>query len=194
MAGEACITVRFGTVHGTIFGGPFVKAPRGARRMVTVKMAKEISAPHDISIPTEDFNVPSMGDMNAGVLEALALMADGNDLYVGCWGGIGRTGLFMAVMAKIMFAYHQQQVAPVAFVREKYNQHAVETAQQMRFVDDYDVTGAIKLLEDLQRGRTKVVVKEVTKEVYRDVVRNTLCERVSGAVSRTMKSILDKLS
>lgn len=148
------IPFRAGVVNATIFGGPFRQYETGTRRLVGVKMAREIDHPHDISIPTKDYSVPDPDDMIAGLLAAIERMAEGNDLYVGCLGGIGRTGLFMAVAAKTLIAYHDGEYAkntdPVKLVRAYYLPHAVETSEQLSYVASFDVGPALDLLRDLQ--------------------------------------------
>lgn len=139
-----------GKIHGTIFGGPFRKFDPTERRLVGVKMAKEIDHPHDISIPTEDYSVPCPKDLLEGILEAIDSMNDGNDIYVGCMGGIGRTGLFMAVIYRAFAEYNGGNHLPgIQFVRKHYNPHAVETAEQMRYVSLFDVSPIVRHLTTL---------------------------------------------
>ena len=112
-----------------VAGGPYVRVPD---KMVGVKMAVEINHPHQISIPTRDFDVPRVSDVDTGLRQAVDAILRGDPVYVGCMGGIGRTGLFMAILAK---AFGESD--PVSDVRSQYNHHAVETKQQMQYVQDY---------------------------------------------------------
>jgi len=59
----------------------------------------------------------------------------GKQLYIGCMGGWGRTGLFMALLAKASGISD-----PVAFIREQYTPHAVETKEQQDYVANFDVS------------------------------------------------------
>ena len=115
----------------TVAGGPYMAKPAG---YIGVKMAKEINAPCEVSIPTADFNVPDPKLMARGLDEAVNRILLGQPLYVGCMGGIGRTGLFLAILAK---AFGVKD--PVRYVRANYIPHAVETTQQMRYVFDFQV-------------------------------------------------------
>lgn len=114
-----------------VYGGPYRLRPA---RMKGVRMAKEIDLPADVVIPTEDYNVPDVTDMAVGLNKAVTMLLKGQPLYVGCMGGIGRTGLFMAILAK---AFGIKD--PVRHVRATYLPHAVETTQQKRYVAEFNV-------------------------------------------------------
>lgn len=102
--------------------------------MFGVKMAKEIDMPCDVSVPTADFKTPPVQSMQEGVRKTLEAMARGERVYVGCMGGIGRTGLFMACLAKALGVDQ-----PVAWVRKHYIPHAVETKEQGEYVRKFDI-------------------------------------------------------
>lgn len=120
----------------TITGGPFMECPKS---MKGVKMAKEIKQKCAIDIPTEDFQTPDRLKLYRGLHKAIELVLAGEPLYVGCMGGKGRTGLFLAVLAK---AFGVKK--PVEFVREHYYAHAVETAEQYAFVKKFTITPPMK--------------------------------------------------
>jgi len=162
------IPVHIGNIHGYVYGGPFKHYEVGTRRLVGVKMAEEIDHPHDISIPTEDFSVPSQRDMEQGLIKALASMNQGNDIYAGCMGGIGRTGLFMGCMARVQFHYAGSPDDPVAFVRKHFKPHAIETREQQNFVRNFDTTKVIEYILALEEA--KEVIKYVAKVEKVEVV------------------------
>jgi hypothetical protein len=114
-----------------VFGGPYAARPQGT---VGLKMAAEIRAFCDISVPTEDFSVPSDADALQGLERAIEDILRGMPVYVGCMGGIGRTGLMLALIAK---AWGEQD--PVGYVREHYYPHAVETKDQQHFVRNFEI-------------------------------------------------------
>lgn len=149
------IPVRFGDLVGFVYGGPFRKYQQGTRRLVGVKMAAEIDHPHEINIPTEDFCVPDVQAMQGGMAQAIIALHCGNDIYAGCMGGIGRTGLFMGCMAKLMNDYakndSQKSVPcdPVKYVRSNYMGHAIETQEQQDYVRTFDTRPLIALLDGL---------------------------------------------
>ncbi len=133
MLGKLKLPVR-GTKHYVVLGGPYIEKPKG---MVGVKMAKEVPLAHDaeeIDIPTRDFHIPDVKLVTKGLHDAVVEMAFGSAVYVGCMGGKGRTGLFMAILAK---AFGEKN--PVEYVRANYYKHAVETPQQYKYVEDFVV-------------------------------------------------------
>lgn len=109
-----------------IWGGPYVSRPDG---MVGIKMAREINLPCTVDVPTEDFSVPPVGALMRGVAKALVEVEMGETLYVGCMGGTGRTGLFMAALAK-----YTGEKDPIKYVRKHYKAHAVETSLQEEYI------------------------------------------------------------
>ncbi len=156
------VPVKFGKFEGKIFGGPFRHYKPGTRRLIGVKMAAEINHPHDVSIPTEDFSVPSVGDMQAGLIKAVQAIALGSDVYAGCMGGIGRTGLFMGCLKKCLNDFSGEREDPVKFVRQHYKGHAIETQEQQDYVRTFDSAPVVAALV----GLTSVKVQtEVVKEV-----------------------------
>lgn len=160
------IPVSIGPIHGFVFGGPFRKYVPDTRRLVGVKMAAEIDHPHEISIPTEDFSIPDHKDMEIGIIDALGHMMQGNDIYVGCMGGIGRTGLFMGCLAKVMkdcdavgIRSEARVDDPVKWVRQHYIPHAIETRDQQDFVRTFDTSMIVDFVQEATR--VEVEVKEV---------------------------------
>lgn len=150
------ITVDLPYIKGSIFGGSFLQYTPGTRRLVGVKMAAEIDRPHEISIPTHDFSVPAVGDMQSGIISALEYIRDGSDVYAGCMGGIGRTGLFMGCVVSCVNAIHAElarsisgfettakPVDPVAFVRKHYLSHALETQEQQAYARGFNAAPVV---------------------------------------------------
>lgn len=112
-----------------IEGGPYRDRPAN---LSGVKMAIEIFAPCTVSIPTQDFKVPDLGDMWWGLAKSLWLLRTEGHIYVGCMGGIGRTGLFMAIMTRLLTGVDGPTA--VTQVRKDYNPSAVETKDQKDYV------------------------------------------------------------
>lgn len=136
--------VPFGTAdHGitvTFFGGPYRRSTP-ERRVVRVKMAAEINMDFDVSVPTADFSTPDPRVLEKGILDAITMAGKGNDVFVGCMGGIGRTGLFLAVLAKALLEVGKiKNIDPISYVRRTVNPHAVETAKQRDFVMHFDTS------------------------------------------------------
>lgn len=155
------IPIDLGVLQGHCFGGRFRDFNPDERRLVGIKMAAEIEHPHDISIPTEDFSIPDEDEMIGGMFSALEYVQKGNDLYVGCMGGIGRTGLFMGCLAKVMIEFHDGEYLgysdPVALVRGIYKGHAIETDEQQQFVRQFDSEALVTWLHAIQEYPEDVI-------------------------------------
>jgi len=125
---------KFGLTRATVYGGPYRECPEGA---YGVNMAAELRyLPSKVQVPTEDFQTPDPDDLLEGLRQTILALGAKQQVYVGCMGGIGRTGLFLAVLAKAL-GYE----TPVTYIRANYLSYAVETEQQQRYVDTFDVSG-----------------------------------------------------
>lgn len=151
MLGKLKLPVR-GSKHYVVLGGPYIEKPKG---MSGVKMAKEVPLSHnayEIDIPTQDFKTPDVKAVTEGLNKAVTALLFGGALYVGCMAGRGRTGLFMAILAKAFGVAN-----PVEYVRANYYKHAVETPTQYKYVEDFviprRVLWKIKLAYMLARYR-----------------------------------------
>lgn len=152
--GNGSIPLRIGNLINTqVYGGPYLKVPVD---FWGVKMAEEIEHPHMVSVPTRDFCVPEVSDMRRGVVQALMAMINDELVYVGCMGGIGRTGLFLGVLAKVQIDYRKSKHRkgrgddPVTYVREHFLSHAIETDEQQKFVRTFDTTDIVAWLDATQ--------------------------------------------
>jgi hypothetical protein len=126
----------FGRTDVNIYGGPYRQRPLN---IPGVKMAVEIRDSCDVDIPTEDFNVPKVADLKRGLFKTLWLLRTRGHIYVGCMGGIGRTGLFMAVLTRVLTGVGGPD--SIAEVRRQYKAHAVETDQQQDYVANFPIRG-----------------------------------------------------
>jgi hypothetical protein len=155
------IEVKYKGNKVTVMGGPYLDKPTNIRG---VKLAQEIDAPADVLLDVPDFGVPSLNALNVPIGKALDILEEDGVIYVGCMGGIGRTGMFIALLMKtIGVCEFNKQVNgfwgrvkrffkifplrletgcmvydPVQYVREEYLSHAVETKQQEQLVQEYD--------------------------------------------------------
>lgn len=133
--------LRLGNIKADIVGGPYRNKTAD---YYGIKMAEEIDEDCVISIPTLDFNVPDTGRLLAGLYCGIALAQQGCPLWVGCMGGIGRTGIYFAALAKVMARYQKltkQKVTidPIPYTRAKFLKHAVERPEQEKFIAELDV-------------------------------------------------------
>jgi hypothetical protein len=84
-----------------------------------------------------DFRLPASGEhLRAAIAEAWQ-RADGERVEFACAGGRGRTGTALACLA---IADGVPSARAVAYVREHYDPHAVETPGQRRFVKRWTPT------------------------------------------------------
>lgn len=110
------------------YGGPYLAKPEHMRG---VKMAKEIKAECDWSVPTPDFDTPPVDVLIQAVVQSIAHgLSTGDPVYVGCMAGKGRTGLFLASAAHLIGMPNA-----ITYVRDNYYPGAVETPGQERFVE-----------------------------------------------------------
>lgn len=84
-----------------------------------------------LHLPIPDFGVPAREALEQVVQDTLAHANAGRHLVVHCSAGIGRTGLFMAVLAKRCLGL--SGVAALQWVR-RFIPHAVETPEQQQWV------------------------------------------------------------
>lgn len=139
MGGNGTLPLDFG-LRGAGFsldvvGGPYDNF-RGGNAFGVCVRKETTRAPVHAHLPITDFSVPpSVARTEAVLLQAFRAALDGKQLYVGCMGGWGRTGLFLALMAKVAGIPH-----PVEYVRDNYTPRAVETPEQYDYVSRFDVS------------------------------------------------------
>lgn len=121
-----------GKAYFQVWGGPYLSRPLDH---VGIKLAAEITKHCDIDLPIRDFGVPSKEDLRNAVENAVHLILQGERVYIGCMGGFGRTGLFLAALAKT-FGIKDS----VSYVRRNYTHRAVETSEQQRLVEEFTPT------------------------------------------------------
>jgi len=140
----------FGVSTRSIYGGPYHEKPKD---YVGIKVAAEIKDRCSMHVPIRDFSVPLKPDqMNEALAFALDRIAEDMPLYVGCMGGVGRTGLFLTLLVKSLTGWDGERC--IEYVRANYNAHAVETPQQELYVAGFDVR---KLRKLARRAKFKAV-------------------------------------
>lgn len=138
-----------GSISGQAFGGPFREFVSGTRRLSGINMAAELNYPCDFSVPTKDFSTPDVGAMTEGLCFAVKEFNNGSDVYVGCMGGVGRTGLFMGCLIKVMLDFNGVSGDPVALARKWYKKHAIETREQEGFVRSFPTEPVVALCRQI---------------------------------------------
>lgn len=124
-----------------ITGGPYSDYKMARNTFGVCVRAEDVRA-HDVHVPIHDFSVPEDDDgVKRALVASLKAAIDGRSVYVGCMGGWGRTGLFLALMAKAAGVPD-----PVDYVREVYTPRAVETREQEKYVAQFDVKQISKVI------------------------------------------------
>lgn len=156
---NGALTLPLGAVTAEIIGGPYAYA--AARPEVAdfrVKLAPEVKGSSELVLPIKDFSTPDPAQAHDAVIWTLRQLMAGNRVYVGCMGGFGRTGLFLALLTKVAMEYERKFGAnddwayedPVEYVRRHYVRQAVETKGQEDFVDQFHASTAARLIRHLQ--------------------------------------------
>lgn len=127
----------FGKHDLKIWGGPFDNRAKIATIGYAVCVRSERVPAFGVNahLPIRDFHVPDDdAEVQVVLKSTLKSLLQGDVVYVGCMAGLGRTGLFLALLAKAAGIED-----PVGHVRSTYTSHAVETRDQERYVNDFHV-------------------------------------------------------
>lgn len=118
---------RLTLLGATVTGGPFDAIPDGAFGVCLEPEATKAWLA-EVSLPVRDFGVPGPAALRAAVGAVLAqIQAEpSRPVHVGCRAGLGRTGLFLACLARAAGV----EGDPVEYVRRHYHPHAAETPEQ----------------------------------------------------------------
>lgn len=85
--------------------------------------------------PIPDYSVPAPGQLQTPIQKTLASARSGETIVIHCHAGHGRTGIFAACLAKIVFNMTGEQA--VQWVRQ-YIPQAVENPRQYQFVKTFN--------------------------------------------------------
>lgn len=89
-----------------------------------------------ISAPIRDFSVPARGSLDEPIRQTIQAAKEGCTIAIHCHAGLGRTGMFAACMAKVVFGMDGREARE--WVREHIT-HAVETGEQFMFVQSFNL-------------------------------------------------------
>ncbi len=138
-----------------IFAGPFSNAPMDGMKNINLQAEQpEGDAPIHYRLPIKDFSIPEIRP----TVFALAwiifqMVALERFVYIGCMGGVGRTGMILALLIKLITDVTAMNA--IVHLRARYIEHAVETDEQIKFVSEFPMTtlrlwfGICKLIEPL---------------------------------------------
>ena len=86
-----------------------------------------------IHLPIPDFDVPSKEDLEEVVKKTVEHAQVGKNILIHCHAGLGRTGLFVAYLARRVLGLSSEEA--IHWTR-KYIPHALETDEQRQMVID----------------------------------------------------------
>jgi protein-tyrosine phosphatase len=86
-----------------------------------------------LHLPIPDFNVPSKEDLEEAIKKTVEHAQAGKNILIHCHAGLGRTGLFVAYLAKRVLGLSSEEA--IHWTR-KYIPHALETDEQNQMVID----------------------------------------------------------
>ncbi|WP_376093012.1 tyrosine-protein phosphatase [Roseomonas sp. CCTCC AB2023176] len=111
----------------TVTGGPFDAIPDGAFGVCLEPSAAKAWLA-DVPLPVRDFGVPDEAAMHEAVAAVLRQMREdpSRPVHVGCRAGYGRTGLFLACLARAAGV----EGDALDHVRRHYHPNAAETPEQ----------------------------------------------------------------
>ncbi|HSQ26234.1 MAG TPA: protein-tyrosine phosphatase family protein [Anaerolineales bacterium] len=86
-----------------------------------------------IHLPIPDFDIPDRKLLQLALAETIDLAKQGQNIAIHCSAGCGRTGLFLAEMAKVILELPGKQA--IEWIRQCLP-CAVETEEQIRFIQE----------------------------------------------------------
>lgn len=138
---------------------------------ITVNLMKEYQdLPSHYCIPIKDFNVPdNIQEFEEGLVNILRHSVNGDKVFFGCFGGVGRTGIVLACLSKVTgistnLVYHTRTMLP----------HALETAEQIEFVKAFDATNVRRKLEEL------IIHKYISKAKENSELNKLLVKKIKS--------------
>jgi hypothetical protein len=127
----------FGWTTRRVLAGPYQNRPRDVWGVNL--MAEQPTLPAKVKLLIKDFATPSKTEMSLALEHIVVAMMSKEPVYIGCRGGLGRTGTVLGCLAVTLGVPGD----PVLWVRENYHPHAIETYAQERYVRDFEPDDSI---------------------------------------------------
>jgi protein-tyrosine phosphatase len=91
-----------------------------------------------IHAPIQDFSAPAEGALQVPIQQALDAARLGENIVIHCHAGLGRTGLFAACLAKLVFDFSGEEA--FGWVRQ-HIPNAIENGVQIAFINRFRLLG-----------------------------------------------------
>lgn len=120
---------------GWVHAGPTRELPEGYG---LVRCAKEIRGYRDriaYDVGTSDYEPFSKEILTRALPNILRDIEDGKPLYIGCMGGVGRTGTLLSILVAQHPAFTGETA--IEYIRGVYRSGAVETVAQKQQVNEF---------------------------------------------------------
>lgn len=104
-----------------------------------IKLDKRPKPSADLFLDLPDFQAPTAAQVYLVLNSILDRLLAGEKVYLGCFGGMGRTGTFLACLAKLW-----GEDDGVLYARQHYWNRAVETPEQADLVESITFPLALK--------------------------------------------------
>ena len=142
--------------NAAISAGPYMDFPYEDKAYFGIKCAAEINMQYMYALDIKDFGLPDQVEAERAAFLAIAAMRVGMIPYIGCMGGLGRTGTLLGILAKTALTATSARFYglrlpwsiggdPVDWVRKFYRPQAIETRDQEDFVRAFDVKWLAKM-------------------------------------------------
>ncbi len=87
-----------------------------------------------IHLPIRDFGVPALQPLEEAIQATIERACQGKDIVIHCYAGLGRSGMFLACMARRVLGKSAEEA--VSWVRT-YVPGAIETAAQVDIIGEF---------------------------------------------------------
>lgn len=97
---------------------------------------------HVVHLPIADFSVPSREGIEKAAMQIVEHARSGQNIVIHCHAGLGRTGLFVAYLAKLILGLPNEEA--IQWTR-KHIPHALETDEQIEWILEIEERGQTSL-------------------------------------------------